>query len=467
MNRDASNPAGEPATPEEQLASFVTNTTLGDVAPVAQRVGKDIVRAVTGTAIAGATEDGCEALLSLLRQRGGAEEATALVWGGKLPASSAAYVNGVMCRALDYCDAMAPGLHIGSSLVPSALAAAELRGTCSGSEFLVALCVGAELASRFNLNEAQYDGLDPTGVAGVFASTAAAARLLRLSQKQTLHALGLAFNRCGGSFQSNVDGSLAVRFIQGWVAESGVHCAQLAQLGVTGPVNFLEGVYGYRKLYGRDQLTTEQVIGSLAERWAMEGMMFKRYPSCGLTQGVTHLALKAAYEGGVRAEDVEAIEVRLPPYGHRLVGHEFRMGDNPRVNAQFSAQYCVANALIRRASLLAHFKPSQVADESIAQLIGRIRVVSDPALDERGHTAVDLRVSSRRGSVQSWSLDIAPGFPGMDLTPDEHRTRFMDCLAYGSRPFASALVDRWLDAVDHLDQVEDVCTLIPLLVSSS
>ena len=41
--------------------------------------------------------------------------------------------------------------------------------------------------------------------------------------------------------------------------------------------------------------------------------------------------------------------MRLPPYAHKLVGHPFRIGSNPRVDAQFSAGYCVANALVRRA----------------------------------------------------------------------------------------------------------------------
>ena len=130
---------------------------------------------------------------------------------------------------------MAPGIHIGSSLIPAALAAAELAGGCSGAEFLAALAAGAEISSRLNLSEAQYDGFDPTGIAVVFAPAAAAARILGLTPEQTLHALALAFNRCGGSFQSNIDGSLAVRAIQGWVAETGVVCAQMAQRGFTGP----------------------------------------------------------------------------------------------------------------------------------------------------------------------------------------------------------------------------------------
>ena len=452
-------------TLEQQLAGFVHSAHTGSMPPAAKQVAKDILRAVTGTAIAGAMEDGCEALLGLLTRRGGAPEATVLVWGTQLPATSAAYMNGVMCRALDYCDAMAPGLHIGSSLVPAALAAAELAGGCTGDEFLAALCVGAEISSRLNLTESQYDGLDPTGIAGVFASAAAAARLLCLTPEQTLHAMGLAFNRCGGSFQSNVDGSLAVRFIQGWVAETGVHCAQLAREGITGPVNYIDGVYGYRKLYGRGRVTVEQVTGGLGERWAMEGMMFKRYPSCGLTQGVTHLALQAVNEG-INPGDVESIEIHLPPYGHRLVGHEFRMGDNPRVNAQFSAQYCVANALQRRSSVLDHFRPSQVGDPEIARLISRITVVPDPAMDARGHTAVDLAVRTKQGESRKWSLDIAPGFPGQDLTHGEHAARFNDCLAYAPIKLSTASTTRWLAAIDNLESVDDVRTLISLLTAA-
>ena len=91
------------------------------------------------------------------------------------------------------------------------------------------------MAARLNLKEPDYDGFDPTGVCVVFAATAAAARILGLDETRTLNALALAFNRCGGSFQSNIDGSLAVRVIEGWVAETGVTCALLAARGVAAP----------------------------------------------------------------------------------------------------------------------------------------------------------------------------------------------------------------------------------------
>ena len=254
---------------EHTLAEFVAGLRLPSVPAETQRVVRRVVMAVAGTGFAGAAEDGVLALRELLVEAGGAPQATVLVYGDRLPARAAAQFNGTMCRALDFCDAMAPGPHIGAALFPAALAAAELAGGCSGEEFLTALVAGAELSSRFNLSEAQYDGFDPTGIVVVFSAAAAASRILGLTPEQTLHALALAFNRCGGSFQSHVDGSLGVRVVQGWVAEAGVQCAQMAQRGITGPVNFLSGHYGFAHLYGRGTLDAESVTRGLGETWKL------------------------------------------------------------------------------------------------------------------------------------------------------------------------------------------------------
>ncbi len=312
---------------EHTLGRFVCELQLEQVPPDAQRVLRQMVMAVCGTAIAGAAEDGVVALRELLLEAGGAPQATTLVFGDRLPAHAAAQFNGTLCRALDFCDAMAPGPHIGSALFPAALAAAELAGGCTGAEFLAAMAAGAELSSRFNLSEAQYDGLDPTGIAVVFSAAAAASRILKLSPEQTVNALALAFNRCGGSFQSHVDGSLGVRIVQGWVAEAGVQCAQMAQRGITGPGNFLAGHYGYAHLYGRGSFDPESVTHRLGHDWKLHKVVFKKYPSCGVTQGVTELTLRLVAELKLAARrcagSVRSVEVRLPPYAHRWWGTPF------------------------------------------------------------------------------------------------------------------------------------------------
>ena len=450
--------------PETALARFVTTLQLPEVSADALRTTRRVLMAAIGTGIAGAGEDGIEALRGLLRERGGTAQARSLVFGDGLPAVAAAQLNGTMCRALDYCDAMAPGIHIGSSLVPAALAAAELAGGCSGAELLAALVAGCELGARFNLTEAMYDGFDPTGVAIVFPATAAAARVLGLDEKQTLNALGLAFNRCGGSFQSNIDGTLAVRVIQGWVAATGVECAQMAKAGITGPRNFLGGIYGYAHLYGRGVLRPEDVVADLGHEWRLNRMMFKKYPSCGATQGLTELTLQLVHEFGLAPAQVKSVEVRLNPYCHRLVGHPFEMGDNPRVNAQFSVQYCVANAIVRQSSRLLHFRPEQVADADVLALAQRVTAVSDPALDARGHSSVDVTLTTTSGEVHVRKLDISPGYPGNELSDAQQQARFRDCMAYAARPLAAAQIDGFLAAVEGLEALPDARALLELLI---
>ena len=452
-------------TPESRLAEFVVRQPASELPSSPRNITRLVTLAAIGTGIAGSGEDGIDALRGLVRTRGGAPQARTFVFGDRLPAHAAARLNGTMCRALDYCDAMAPGIHIGSSLLPAAFAAAELAGGCSGSDLLAALAVGCEVGARFNLTEAMYDGFDPTGVAIVFASTAAAARVLRLDERQCVHALGLAFNRCGGSFQSNIDGSLAVRMIQGWVAETGVECAQMAQAGITGPVNFLGGVYGYPHLYGRDRLDPEAMVASLGDQWRLGAMMFKKFPSCGATQGMTELTLQMVGELDLAPEDVRSVDVRLPPYSYRLVGHDFRIGDNPRVNAQFSAQYCVASAIVRRASRLPHFNLEQVMDPRVQDVVRRVRVTGDSAMDARGHTAVDVRIAATDGRVVERSLDIAPGFPGNALSDAEQLARFHDCMAHAPRPLEAQQIARFVAAVDDLEAVADARALVDLLIA--
>ncbi|MGE3247708.1 MAG: MmgE/PrpD family protein [Beijerinckiaceae bacterium] len=452
--------------PEQELSEFVAAASYEAIPGEAIRVVKNILLAVFGTTIAGAAEDGCAALRDLALQQGGTPEATVLIYGDRLPAGQAALLNGVMARALDYCDAMAPGLHIGSSLLPATLAAVELRGGCDGREFVAALAAGAEIGSRMNLTESMYDGFDPTGIAGVFASTAAVCRVLRLSERETHQALALAFNRAGGSFQSNVDGSLAVRLIQGWVAESGVTCARLAKAGLTGPERFFSGVYGYRHLFGRDRLAADSVSGLLGERWALLGTMFKKYPSCGLTQGVTGLTLQALSEFPFAPEELAEFKIILPPYGYRLVGHEFRLGDNPRVDAQFSAQYCVANAIVRRSSALSHFRPDAIAEPRILDLIPRIRCLADEALDARGHTAVDIHIELTDGRRRSLSLDHPLGFPERPLAQADHQQRFADCLSYADGRIGADRAESLLRMIDQIETQADVRQLIPLTMST-
>lgn len=449
---------------EEKFVNFIINTTYDDLPSDMVDIIKKQVLTIVGTTIGGSHAEGCDVVVRMAKEIGGKPEATILVHGGKVPAPQAAFINGMMARALDFCDALAPGPHIGAATIASALAAAELQGGCSGKDFLAAIAVGAEMAIRLNLSESQYGGFDPTAVLVVFSSTAAAAKIMGLSAEETWHALGLAFNRSGGSFQSHVDGSLAVRVNEGWVAETGITCARLARHGITGPKNFLEGVYGYFQLFGRGQVSGDMVTAGLGKEYNLNKLVFKLFPSCGSTQGATEAILYLQNEVGFQAHEVENILLTVPPYTYKLVGHPFKIGNNPKVDAQFSVRYCIANALIRKEVSLADFEEEAIKNPEIIALIDRIEVKADEEMGKRGHTALDLTVKLKNGKSYFRSQDYAPGFPEKPLTNQQHMKRFYDCIGFSGVSISIEKVQELIKEVDQLEMSEDIRDLIELMI---
>ncbi|MFH1122670.1 MAG: MmgE/PrpD family protein, partial [Pseudomonadota bacterium] len=222
--------------------------------------------------------------------------------------------------------------------------------------------------------------------------------------------------------------------------------------------------YGYFHLFGRDKIDPKKVIERLGERFELENLMFKKYPSCGLTQGCTEAILSLMNEKDLRPEDVDHIDVIVPPYAHRLVGHQFRLGENPRVNAQFSIQYCIASALIRKDAKLQHFEEAAVRDQEVLALVEKIHVTPDPKLDKRGHTALDMRVSTKQGSEEFKQIEIAPGFPGNPLTQEEHQKHYWNCLEFAPKGLAREKAEKILSLVNGLEEIKDVREMIPLLL---
>lgn len=451
---------------EKTFAQFIADTQYQDIPEAVIEAIKNIVLNIIGTTNAGASREGCRSVVDQVKAWGGAKEATILIHGGKVPAYNAAFANAYMARALDIDDAMFPGMHVGASTVSTALATAELAGGCNGKEFLTALAIGHETAARFN-SVTDYIGFDHTGVCTILGTAAVAAKLLRLSQSQALDTLALAFNKSGGSFQSNVDGALAVRAIQGFAAQGGIISAQLAHRGINGPKNFIEGVYGYLHLYGRDKYQVTDLTDNLGKKFTFHtNLLFKKHPSCACTEASTDAILFLMQEHNITAEDVERIDITVSPIAFRLVGHPFEIGDTPTVNAQFNVRYCVASALLRKGSSLKYFEEVQIRDTRITPIIQKINVILDPALEGKLeiHLMADMKVTTKDGKVYHKTVEQPRGSPDNPLTREEFQECFQDYMGSGAKPIPRQNVGKLISAIRKMEEMKDIRSLLPLLV---
>jgi 2-methylcitrate dehydratase PrpD len=239
------------------LARFARGVSLQDLSASVIAAAKVNIFDTLACAAAGSSAPAVVETRELAVQWGGAPQAMILAFGDKVPAHHAAWVNGTMAHACDYDDTHdAAVLHAGVSVVPAALAAAELRGGAQGADFIVGVAAGLEticrlgVATRIGIIES---GFIYTPLFGHFAATVAAGRVLGLDAAQMMNALGIVYSLVAGNHQVTRDGALTKRMQPGFAAQSALLSVQLAQRNVRGAQATFEGADGFLRVYLRDR----------------------------------------------------------------------------------------------------------------------------------------------------------------------------------------------------------------------
>jgi len=235
---------------------------------------------------------------------GGRAHAT-LIGGGKVPAPQAALVNGATSHALDYDDTHFA--HIGHTsvvVISSALAVAEMKDA-SFDELLDAIAVGSEAATRVGewLGRRHYQiGFHQTATSGAFGATLAACRLLKLSEGETIIALGLCASRASGLKAQF--GTMAKPLNAGIAAEAGVQAALWAHAGITAS---LEALSAFAATHHGEN--NDDAMDGLGEEWQFSGISHKFHACC---HGL-HAMLEALSMIECKTDEIRKIEVCTNP----------------------------------------------------------------------------------------------------------------------------------------------------------
>ncbi|WP_312887941.1 MmgE/PrpD family protein [Nonomuraea rhodomycinica] len=380
--------------------------------------------------------DAGPAVLRAARRWGGAGEATAIGSGDRLPAPSAALVNGTLAHALDYDDTHLPSvLHPSASVVPAALAAAEAAGS-TGSELVDAVAAGIEVCARLGM--ASYlpetrtslffeRGQHATSICGTLGAAVAAGLLFGLPAEGVAHAAGVAASMGSGLIEANRTGGTVKRAHCGWAAHAGVSAAVLALEGVTGPPTVLEGRFGFFRAWLDGRYDAEALLSGLGERWELPRTVYKPYPANHFTHPAVDCAL-ALRAGGLAPESVAEAELGVAAPVLATIAEPPRDKARPRspYHAKFSGPYVVAAALLGGGGLGLDLDDFAALDEDALALAARVRCVADERASElfpRAFAAV-LRVRLRDGSTREHRVDSSRGGPERPLTREELEVKF-------------------------------------------
>ena len=447
-------------TVTHRLAQYIADTRYEAFSEDSLLAAKRFMLDTLSVAWAGTDAPGCREAYALLIDEGGRADSRAWAYseneqhGRRLPAMSAAFINGMTSAALDY-DGIGSGaaVHVNITVLPAALAMAE-RLHATGREFLSAFIIGADLTHRLAAAaDLPNAGFHYVPIYGVFGAAAACARLLRLNVLETRHALGIAFMQASGTQQANIDPSLSKRMMSAFAARAGVHAALLAQRGITGPAQAIEGKFGLFKMYqGGDAALVLEQLGS---RFDNVLGSIKMYPSCGANHTSIAGTLQLIDQYDLQPDDVISVDVTMPSYTARLVGNAYDPSGDAQVAAQFSVRYSIACLLVRRRLGLAEIQEDAARDPEINRHVGKVNVHIDPTQKgTRGPVVLRMQTKSQ-GEIVTQVAHV-PGSLQAPVSDDRIQRKFDECLRRGVRPLDDTRIERLTRRVRGIEEVSDM-----------
>jgi 2-methylcitrate dehydratase PrpD len=452
----------------QQFAANIVKTDFNTLDKITIERARWRVLDAIGCVISGANAAGCQAMLSLIKQWGGAAESTALVHGVKAPAHHAAMMNSLMARSFDYEPVDAEGentsspAHISGTTVPTALAVAEFKGV-SGKALITALALGDDIACRLGVASG-FDfelGWDNTGTINGFGATAVASKLLGLDEKQIHNAFGIVLHQLAGTMDGVYDKSMSFKLPIALSSRNGIFAAELAGQGFAGVKDPFTGAHGFFANYCRNH-NTQNITKDLGNRFYADAI-HKPYSACRMTHSSIDSALKIARGNDFKVEDVKDIEILLTPGTFKgFCSQPMPNGETPQVEAAFSIPYTVACALLRKDVKPDYFTDAAIHDPQIVELIGKMKLASGIAADKG--QAMEINVRMKDGRTLSASTDFAKGhYIKTPLTVEEIKAKYRGNVAY-SKTVSSKKAEKALAIIEKLEELKDVRELTQLLV---
>lgn len=458
------------------LAGFVSSLHLEAIPASTVERAKVLMLDTLAAIVAGRDADGVPALRELAERWGGAAHAVVAGSRHRAPSHVAALLNATMGRALELDDVHEKAFaHPTIGVVPVALAVADRRGGVSGAEFLATCIAGIELCCRLSLAPTfvtsgvgyRRRGMSFTYQAGMLAGAAVAARLDGQQSEGVLNAMGIAYSQCAGNQQSITEGKLMVRVQQGLTAAAAVQSADFSAAGISGPEEPIEGRFGWYNTFFQGRFDPTPLHDGLGERFELEQVSIKAFPSCRNTHTAIAAALDVAGAGNLRVNDVARVVVHVDnreyasivcePLADKTDG-DLLGGPDGVVAAQFSLPYTVAAALWRGRMSLAELKPDARRSTDLLALTRLVEPnITDGVSGERlVPTPSRVEVHLADGRVLSGENAIPPGHPQRPLSFGDVTAKLADCAQWPEVSLPDANRDRLVELVADLETVDDV-----------
>ena len=447
--------------PMATLCRMVHQTTFEDLPNnVVQHAKRSILDTLAVT-IGGSGMEGIPAVVDLVKDKGGKPESLIPFYGGRVPASEAGLALGPMARAMDFGDCHLEGEHCSEYTVPTLLASTGLKRKVTGKELITAYVVGQEVLLRIGIAARQMSRgcSDESGSYGghyIFGATAAAGKLLDLTQEELENAEGIARGMTQphdlAMYKYAV---LMVRIHHGFVCQDAINACLLARKGITGVrQEVLTGMKGYLTTL-KWETEPELLTVGLGETWEMLGQVMKPYSACLCTHTTVDGVLEQMKEHHFKVSDIAHIDLDQSSLNWFTTGTPKEVKFNPQTvpECQFSLPYVVATAAYEGDFFLNSLTPEAMARQDVRELMTRISIKEDSSLPT---FAARVHIELKNGKKYSKEKIYLKGSPQNPFSDDELIDKLKKCVTCSAYKLSDNVVDSLINVLLNLEDSDDV-----------
>ena len=417
--------------------------------------------------VAGSMSENVKRLLELYNDWGGREESTILGFGGKVPCANAAQINAWSASVLDFDDFHDRDfMHASRVVVPVSMAVAEHKGAVSGKDFITAVALGFDFACRMGRAALVHRESGFLSAPNFFGAAASAGKIIGLNEPAMKHALGLALMQVTPEGYGIREGLNNKGIEVGFEARAGVFAALMAERGLAGPGEPIEGnrwgFYGvfHRGLYNEALLTVD--LGTV---FAVSTVSQKPYPGCRFIHTAISATLDLVKENEINADDVEKVTVYHGPIAQAVCAPlDIKRKPENAIRTQHSLPWSVASAIVYGKVGIEPFTEDALRDVRILNLAQKVvpRLAPELAQIPVAEPAI-VEIRARGGKIYTKRVDIAPGDPEAPMSFEDVVEKFNYCCGFSAKPVPRGNREKVVEMVAHLEDVRDVQQIADLL----
>jgi len=456
------------STITERIARWVVDLNYEHLTPDAIDAAKRFLYDTIGCALGGYQVHDVKIFLEHYRELGSLGPCTVIGAGDRVNPVTAAMLNALMVRAMDYNDIYwkQDPAHP-SDLIAAPLAIAEWKHM-TGKDLILGIVLGYDITMR--LCHIAVPGIRERGwhhaTLMAYATPIVAGRMLGLSWQQLQHAIGIA--ACHRfTLGCAVAGKLTMmkNTVSPLATRDGVEAALLAQRGYTGPEGVFEGKEGMEHCLG-DGWDYAWITENLGDRFMITDCGMKSYPIEALMHSPVSAALHILREHQLKAEDVKEVLVESIARAADILSDPAKYDPQSKESADHSLPYAIAAALAEGRVTPLEFKEDKLRDPRLRSQMQKVKVVANDEFEQAFPAKQCARVTITTTDNRQFThqVDVPKGDPRDPMTLDELQIKF-DALAEPvmSEPRRAAL----RDIIFGLEDVEDAGALMALAVADA